>query len=200
MRASPAAIVGATLLDARVLDDRADRGRLSRDAARIRGLRRLPSTSAHAHSASRVTAPWPFNRLDLFLGCGLVSQRHGGSGMKIAGWLVPWSLLPAAYVYAAPLEVYGRLPAIDKVAISPDGAKLAMAVTNGDQRRIVNRLSVENKSRRRGDQRGLAENPRAAVGQPEQCDHHGFQHRIRPGRHLRAYVDLPRLQLRYGED
>jgi YD repeat-containing protein len=38
---------------------------------------------------------------------------------------------------AAPLEVYGRLPAIDIVQISPDGANLALLVTNGDQRRIV---------------------------------------------------------------
>ncbi len=42
--------------------------------------------------------------------------------------------LPCA---AAPLEVYGRLPAIESVTISPDGQNLALVVTNGDQRKIV---------------------------------------------------------------
>ncbi len=57
--------------------------------------------------------------------------------MTIARWLVLWAWLPAAYVYAAPLEVYGRLPAIDSAVISPDGANLALLVTNGDQRKVV---------------------------------------------------------------
>ena len=37
----------------------------------------------------------------------------------------------------APLEAYGRLPAIEQVSISPDGSMLALAVTNGDQRKIL---------------------------------------------------------------
>jgi dipeptidyl aminopeptidase/acylaminoacyl peptidase len=38
---------------------------------------------------------------------------------------------------AAPLEAYGRLPAIDRVVISPDGANLAYAVTEGEKRMVV---------------------------------------------------------------
>jgi dipeptidyl aminopeptidase/acylaminoacyl peptidase len=38
---------------------------------------------------------------------------------------------------AAPLEVYGRLPLIEQVAISPDGAKLAVIVTDGENRKII---------------------------------------------------------------
>jgi dipeptidyl aminopeptidase/acylaminoacyl peptidase len=38
---------------------------------------------------------------------------------------------------AAPLEAYGTLPSIESVSISPDGAMLAVAVTDGEQRRIV---------------------------------------------------------------
>jgi dienelactone hydrolase len=38
---------------------------------------------------------------------------------------------------AAPLETYGRLPAVESVSISPDGAMLALAVTNGEQRKVV---------------------------------------------------------------
>ncbi len=38
---------------------------------------------------------------------------------------------------AAPLEVYGKLPFVERIAISPDGATLAMAVTNGEDRRIL---------------------------------------------------------------
>src|SRR5271155_1787758 len=38
---------------------------------------------------------------------------------------------------AAPLEVYGKLPLVQDVSLSPDGARLAMALTNGDARKIV---------------------------------------------------------------
>jgi dipeptidyl aminopeptidase/acylaminoacyl peptidase len=43
---------------------------------------------------------------------------------------------------AAPLEAYGGLPSVEQVAISPDGEKLALISTDGDQRRIaIQRLS-----------------------------------------------------------
>lgn len=38
---------------------------------------------------------------------------------------------------AAPLEVYGRLPRIEDVALSPDGAHLALTLTNGEAREVV---------------------------------------------------------------
>ncbi len=37
---------------------------------------------------------------------------------------------------AAPLEVYGKLPNIEAVSISPDGGSLALIFTNGEQRRV----------------------------------------------------------------
>jgi dipeptidyl aminopeptidase/acylaminoacyl peptidase len=38
---------------------------------------------------------------------------------------------------AAPLAAYGALPSIEEVAISPDGAKLAVVLTNGDLRNVA---------------------------------------------------------------
>ncbi len=38
---------------------------------------------------------------------------------------------------AAPLDVYGRLPTIEDVAISPDGSRLAFVRTTGDARAVV---------------------------------------------------------------
>jgi dipeptidyl aminopeptidase/acylaminoacyl peptidase len=48
----------------------------------------------------------------------------------------------AAPAVAAPLDAYGRLPTIERAKISPDGAELALVVTNGEHRRVaVERLS-----------------------------------------------------------
>jgi dipeptidyl aminopeptidase/acylaminoacyl peptidase len=38
---------------------------------------------------------------------------------------------------AAPLEAFGKLPAIEQVAISPDGTRLAVVVTDGEKRGIA---------------------------------------------------------------
>ncbi|RAK60452.1 S9 family peptidase [Phenylobacterium hankyongense] len=38
---------------------------------------------------------------------------------------------------AAPLELYGRLPSIEAVAVAPDGASVAVIWTDGEQRKIV---------------------------------------------------------------
>ena len=38
---------------------------------------------------------------------------------------------------AGPLELYGRLPSIEAIAISPDGARVGLITTDGEQRRIV---------------------------------------------------------------
>ncbi|HUN25626.1 MAG TPA: alpha/beta fold hydrolase [Steroidobacteraceae bacterium] len=45
--------------------------------------------------------------------------------------------LHAAVGYAAPLEVYGRLPSLEDVALSPSGSRIAMVHTSGDSRTIV---------------------------------------------------------------
>ena len=57
--------------------------------------------------------------------------------MKLVGLIAAWVVLAGGAVNAAPLDVYGRLPAIDSVKISPDGVNLALLVTNGDQRKII---------------------------------------------------------------
>jgi dipeptidyl aminopeptidase/acylaminoacyl peptidase len=42
-----------------------------------------------------------------------------------------------AVLTAAPLEVYGRLPRLEHIALSPDGSKVAFVRTNGEQRILV---------------------------------------------------------------
>jgi hypothetical protein len=49
-------------------------------------------------------------------------------GLVFLAAAAPWS----ATSRAAPLEVYGKLPFVEPIAISPNGAVLAMAVTNGE--------------------------------------------------------------------
>ncbi|MDB5429448.1 MAG: peptidase prolyl oligopeptidase active site domain protein [Caulobacter sp.] len=51
------------------------------------------------------------------------------------GWLAP--------ALAAPIEAYGRLPAIEQVAISPDGTMLAYVVTDGEKRAVVIRRTSD---------------------------------------------------------
>lgn len=46
-----------------------------------------------------------------------------------------------AWADAPPLSLYGRLPNIEQIEISPDGAKLAIAVTDGEKRMLVVRES-----------------------------------------------------------
>jgi len=38
---------------------------------------------------------------------------------------------------AAPLEVYGKLPMIERVALSPDGGKVAVVITDGENRNVL---------------------------------------------------------------
>ncbi len=60
-------------------------------------------------------------------------------GSKICPALV--ALVLQAFVacvsVAAPLGAYGRLPTIEMVSISPDGQKLALMITTGDERRVA---------------------------------------------------------------
>jgi dipeptidyl aminopeptidase/acylaminoacyl peptidase len=46
------------------------------------------------------------------------------------------STAPAATLPAVPLEVYGRLPHMEEVALSPDGTRLAFVRTEGDTRLV----------------------------------------------------------------
>jgi hypothetical protein len=45
-----------------------------------------------------------------------------------------------------PIEVYGRLPAVEDLALSPDGTRLALVNTSGDQRNLYIRPSAENRA------------------------------------------------------
>ncbi|MBV8782586.1 MAG: S9 family peptidase [Gammaproteobacteria bacterium] len=54
--------------------------------------------------------------------------------LGIAGALAPGAALPAP---AVPLEVYGRLPHLENLALSPDGTQVAFVKTDGDQRFIM---------------------------------------------------------------
>jgi dipeptidyl aminopeptidase/acylaminoacyl peptidase len=47
------------------------------------------------------------------------------------------SLVASGPVRAAPLEVYGHLPDLEKVALSPDGTRLALIKTNANQRLLI---------------------------------------------------------------
>ena len=51
--------------------------------------------------------------------------------------LVVAGVVGAGCALAAPLEVYGHLPSLDEVMISPDGANLAFILTTGETRRII---------------------------------------------------------------
>ena len=49
----------------------------------------------------------------------------------------------AASAEVPPLSVYGRLPNVEQIEISPDGAKLAIAVTDGENRMLTIREAAE---------------------------------------------------------
>ncbi|HEX3363531.1 alpha/beta hydrolase family protein, partial [Phenylobacterium sp.] len=51
----------------------------------------------------------------------------------------------ASFACAAPLEVYGRLPNIERVAISPDGSALCIVWTDGAQRRLIVQTAADHK-------------------------------------------------------
>ncbi|MEO8113445.1 MAG: S9 family peptidase, partial [Phenylobacterium sp.] len=57
--------------------------------------------------------------------------------VKFGVFLAALAALSAAPCAAAPLELYGRLPNIEAVAISPDGNKLGVILTDGEQRKIL---------------------------------------------------------------
>ena len=56
---------------------------------------------------------------------------------RVWGLAAAIALICAPRCLAAPLAAYGALPAIEQVAISPDGAKLAIVLTNGELRNVA---------------------------------------------------------------
>lgn len=52
-------------------------------------------------------------------------------------------LVLAAPATAAPLEVYGRLPMIEAAELSPDGGRIAVVVTDGEQRNVFVRTTTD---------------------------------------------------------
>ena len=53
------------------------------------------------------------------------------------GFAMAAAMWGAAAAAVPPLTVYGRLPNIEQVEISPDGAKLAISVTDGEKRMVL---------------------------------------------------------------
>ena len=68
---------------------------------------------------------------------------------RLAGLLTLAALSCAPAIEAAPLEVYGRLPRLENVALSPDGSRIAFVKTEGNTR-LVAVMSVADHSMMRG--------------------------------------------------
>jgi dipeptidyl aminopeptidase/acylaminoacyl peptidase len=60
-------------------------------------------------------------------------NKRNGTGAWRALWLLLWLVAPLAHA-ATPVEDYTRWPFIDRIAVSPSGTKLAMAVPTVDGR------------------------------------------------------------------
>lgn len=60
--------------------------------------------------------------------------------------LVLAATAPGAALHAAPLEIYGQLPSLEDVAISPDGGKLALVRTQGENRVVTVYSIAEHKT------------------------------------------------------
>ena len=65
-------------------------------------------------------------------------------GMFVAGFCLAAVL--AGAVRAAPLEAYGKLPAVEQATISPDGTHLALIATDGEKRSIVIKQTADLKT------------------------------------------------------
>src|SRR5882762_7709899 len=72
---------------------------------------------------------------------GLNRHRRGCRWRHAAACLLVAVLGGAASVRSAPLEVYGRLPRIEEVALSPDGSRIAFVKTE-ENNRVVTAFSV----------------------------------------------------------
>ncbi|HLZ74683.1 S9 family peptidase [Phenylobacterium sp.] len=56
---------------------------------------------------------------------------------KVKVWLASLALVSGASAHAAPLEAFGRLPSLEQVAMSPDGARVAIVWSDGVQRKLL---------------------------------------------------------------
>src|SRR5689334_10114668 len=69
--------------------------------------------------------------------------------MSLVRLAVPCAVLSGALfptgAGAVPLEVYGHLPSVESVALSPDGSRVAYVRTEGDSRVVVIASIAENK-------------------------------------------------------
>src|ERR1700722_5373598 len=62
----------------------------------------------------------------------LAKKKNGWSVVGTLG--VALALLTTRSAWAAPLEVYGGLPTLEDVSLSPDGTRLALIRTSGNNR------------------------------------------------------------------
>src|SRR5690348_2827657 len=63
-------------------------------------------------------------------------KRIGSAVGAALGWFA-LALFAARPGWSAPLEVYGRLPSLEDVSLSPDGTKLAVIRTTGNARLLA---------------------------------------------------------------
>ncbi len=63
-------------------------------------------------------------------------SRHVATTMSCAALITLAGLIGAQPACAVPLEVYGQLPQVEDVALSPDGSQIAFVRTDGDARII----------------------------------------------------------------
>ncbi len=75
---------------------------------------------------------------------GLLHNKYARRALAAAGLLV-LTLLVAGPAWTVPLEVYGRLPSVEEVALSPDGSRLAIIRTSMDKRMLFLLSLVEHK-------------------------------------------------------
>ncbi len=61
----------------------------------------------------------------------------GGAVMRCGFLAAALAALWAHAARAAPLELYGKLPTIETLALSPDGENIALIATSGEVRRII---------------------------------------------------------------
>ncbi len=67
---------------------------------------------------------------------GVLHKKYAGRAVAAAG-LISLTLFGTRPGWTAPLEVYGRLPSIEDVDLSPDGSRIAYVHTSQDTRTVV---------------------------------------------------------------
>jgi dipeptidyl aminopeptidase/acylaminoacyl peptidase len=67
----------------------------------------------------------------------MLQVRSGGAHLIISALFALCGVVAAQLGHAVPLAIYGGLPAVEDVALSPDGSRIAYVRTEGDTRIIV---------------------------------------------------------------